>query len=77
VLGPVRQVTVEDRLVLEGMRVPYNHTIEGNSHIKVDRATVQLRKIYAEILDGTWSGLTGAGAYGFGGCPIGRRSGSG
>ncbi|MGF7233997.1 MAG: Rieske 2Fe-2S domain-containing protein [Frankia sp.] len=54
-----RQVTVEDRLVLEGMRVPYNHSIDGNSHIKVDRATVAIRRIYGDILDGTWPGLAG------------------
>jgi phenylpropionate dioxygenase-like ring-hydroxylating dioxygenase large terminal subunit len=52
-----RRVTLEDKWVLEGIERPYSYELESNVHIKVDRPTVEMRRIYKEIAEGTWSGL--------------------
>jgi phenylpropionate dioxygenase-like ring-hydroxylating dioxygenase large terminal subunit len=52
-----RRVTLEDKLVLEAIERPYSYELDANVHIKVDRPTVEMRRIYKEIAEGTWSGL--------------------
>lgn len=52
-----RRVTLEDKLLLEGIERPYSYALDANVHIKVDRPTVEMRRIYQEIAEGTWSGL--------------------
>jgi phenylpropionate dioxygenase-like ring-hydroxylating dioxygenase large terminal subunit len=52
-----RRVTLEDKCVLEGIERPYSYELDSNVHIKVDRPTVEMRRIYKEIAEGTWSGL--------------------
>lgn len=53
-----RRVTEEDRVLLERIRVPYSAELQANVHIKVDRATVEIRRIYLEIMGGRWPSLT-------------------
>jgi phenylpropionate dioxygenase-like ring-hydroxylating dioxygenase large terminal subunit len=55
-----RQVTWEDQRLLEGIWAPYSASLDVNVHIKVDRPTVEMRRIYQEIADRTWAGLTPA-----------------
>ena len=57
-----RRVTWEDQRLLEGIWAPYSADLDANVHIKVDRPTVEMRRIYREITDRTWSGLTPAAA---------------
>lgn len=52
-----RRVTWEDQTLLEGITRPYSERLDANVHIKVDRPTVEMRRIYAEIEAGTWEGL--------------------
>jgi len=52
-----RRVTLEDKLVLEAIERPYSYELSDNVHIKVDRPTVEMRRIFKEIAEGTWSGL--------------------
>jgi phenylpropionate dioxygenase-like ring-hydroxylating dioxygenase large terminal subunit len=57
-----RRVTLEDKEVLEAIERPYSYDLDANVHIKVDRPTVEMRRIYREIAEGTWSGLTPSSA---------------
>ncbi len=52
-----RQVTWEDQRLLEAVTVPYSEALDANVHIRVDRATVEIRRIYQQIEAGTWDGL--------------------
>lgn len=52
-----RRVTWEDQALLEGIWAPYSEVLDSNIHIKVDRPTVEIRRIYGEIIAGTWVGL--------------------
>jgi phenylpropionate dioxygenase-like ring-hydroxylating dioxygenase large terminal subunit len=52
-----RRVTWEDQALLEGITTPYSMALDANVHIRVDRPTVEMRRIYAEISQGTWAGL--------------------
>jgi phenylpropionate dioxygenase-like ring-hydroxylating dioxygenase large terminal subunit len=52
-----RRVTWEDQRLLEGITVPYSYALDANVHIKVDRPTIEMRRLYAEIADGSWAGL--------------------
>jgi phenylpropionate dioxygenase-like ring-hydroxylating dioxygenase large terminal subunit len=52
-----RAVTLEDRWLLEKTSSAYELGPTDNVHIKVDRGTIAVRKIYREIVAGTWSGL--------------------
>lgn len=53
-----RRVTWEDQALLEGIWTPYSDELTANVHIKVDRPTVEIRRIYKEIREGTWVGLS-------------------
>ena len=57
-----RKVTLEDRAVLEAIAVGYSPSLHANVHLKVDRPTVEIRRIYQEISAGTWAGLRGSPA---------------
>ncbi len=52
-----RRVTWEDQALLEGIWKPYSEELTANVHIKVDRPTVEIRRIYIEIREGNWPGL--------------------
>ncbi|BAN04303.1 aromatic ring-hydroxylating dioxygenase subunit alpha [Ilumatobacter coccineus] len=52
-----RAVTFEDKDLLEGTTNDYELDLVDLVHLKVDRGTIALRKIYREIVDGTWPGL--------------------
>jgi len=52
-----RRVTWEDQALLEAITVPYSDRLDANIHIKVDRPTVEMRRIYEEITQGSWAGL--------------------
>ncbi|MDQ2727411.1 MAG: Rieske 2Fe-2S domain-containing protein [Actinomycetota bacterium] len=52
-----RRVTWEDQELLEGIAAPYSEQMDANVHIKVDRPTIEIRRIYTEIANGTWAGL--------------------
>ena len=52
-----RRVTWEDQELLERIWAPYSEALDSNVHVKVDRPTVEIRRIYTEIILGTWSGL--------------------
>jgi phenylpropionate dioxygenase-like ring-hydroxylating dioxygenase large terminal subunit len=52
-----RAVTLEDQWLLEMTCPAYELGPTDNVHIKVDRGTIAVRKIYREIVDGTWPGL--------------------
>jgi phenylpropionate dioxygenase-like ring-hydroxylating dioxygenase large terminal subunit len=52
-----RRVTWEDQALLEGIWAPYSSSPDANVHIRVDRATVEMRRIYAEIESGVWAGM--------------------
>jgi phenylpropionate dioxygenase-like ring-hydroxylating dioxygenase large terminal subunit len=49
-----RLVTLEDRVLLENTHPDYELDLTQNVHLKVDRGTLELRRIYREIVDGTW-----------------------
>ena len=52
-----RAVTLEDQWLLEMTSPDYELGLTDNVHIKVDRGTIAVRKIYREIVAGTWAGL--------------------
>lgn len=56
-----RQVTWEDQAILEGIETDYSAALDASVHIKVDRPTVEIRRIYQEISAGTWKGLHARG----------------
>jgi phenylpropionate dioxygenase-like ring-hydroxylating dioxygenase large terminal subunit len=49
-----RQVTWEDQRLLEGITYPYSPELSASVHIRVDRATIELRRVYRAIRAGTW-----------------------
>ena len=51
-----RRVVDEDRTLLEGTWPDYSLDLTDNVHIKVDRATVVIRQVLAEIVADTWAG---------------------
>jgi phenylpropionate dioxygenase-like ring-hydroxylating dioxygenase large terminal subunit len=52
-----RLVTLEDQTLLENTKPDYELAATDNVHIKVDRGTLELRRVYREIVDGTWAPL--------------------
>lgn len=52
-----RAVTLEDKWLLEHTSPDYELDLTQNVHIKIDRGTIAVRKLYGEIVDGTWPGL--------------------
>ena len=50
-----RQVTLEDKVLLESTWPDYELDISANVHLKVDKATIELRRILGEICAGDWS----------------------
>ncbi len=50
-----RLVTLEDKALLERVAADYSVEPTAEVHLKVDRATVELRRIYREMVEGTWS----------------------
>lgn len=57
-----RRVVDEDKRLLEGIWAPYSPELGANVHVRVDRPTVELRRLYGEIVAGTWPRLDWAGA---------------
>lgn len=57
-----RRVTLEDKELLEQTTPDYRLDITGNVHIKIDRPTLELRRIYAEIVAGEWAASPGQAA---------------
>jgi hypothetical protein len=56
-----RRVTLEDKELLEQTWPDYSLDLTDNVHIKIDRPTVVIRQVLAEICSGTWDGA-GSGA---------------
>jgi len=52
-----RQVTLEDRELLESTWPDYALDVTANVHLKIDRPTIEIRRILGEICAGTWAGL--------------------
>jgi phenylpropionate dioxygenase-like ring-hydroxylating dioxygenase large terminal subunit len=52
-----RAVTLEDQALLEMTKPDYEIGLNDLAHIKVDKGTIAVRKIYREIVDGTWPAL--------------------
>jgi phenylpropionate dioxygenase-like ring-hydroxylating dioxygenase large terminal subunit len=57
-----RLVTLEDQALLERTNPDYELDVTHNVHLKVDRGTLELRRIYGEIVDGTWPPLVARSA---------------
>ena len=57
-----RQVTLEDRALLEATWPDYELDLTANVHLKVDRATIELRRVLGEICAGEWSGVSASEA---------------
>jgi phenylpropionate dioxygenase-like ring-hydroxylating dioxygenase large terminal subunit len=53
-----RAVTLEDQDLLEATNPDYELGLTELAHIKVDKGTIAVRKIYREIVAGTWPGLS-------------------
>ena len=51
-----RRITLEDKDLLEGVWPDYSLDVTDNVHIKVDRPTLVIRQVLAEIVAGTWKG---------------------
>jgi len=49
-----RRVTEEDRELLEGIEHPYSPELDSSVHIRVDRATIELRRVYLAMIAGEW-----------------------
>ena len=52
-----RAVTLEDQALLEMTKPDYEIGLNELAHIKVDKGTIAVRKIYRELIDGTWPAL--------------------
>ena len=52
-----RAVTLEDQWLLEKTKPDYEIALDELAHIKVDRGTIAVRKIYGELIGGTWPAL--------------------
>lgn len=48
------KVQDEDRFVLDRIVDPYPLDIRKNVHLACDKASIELRRLYAELVDGTW-----------------------
>lgn len=57
-----RAVVAEDRWLLEQTDPDYELDMNDLVHVKSDRGTIALRRIYREFVDGTWPALAGAAA---------------
>lgn len=55
-----RAVTLEDQWLLEQTSPDYELDLNDLAHVKVDRGTIALRRIYRTFVDGTWPALAGA-----------------
>lgn len=53
-----RAVTLEDKWLLEMTRPDYELELQDLAHIKADRGTIAVRKVYREIVAETWPPLT-------------------
>ncbi len=51
-----RRITLEDKDLLEAVWPDYSLDVTDNVHIKVDRPTLVIRQVLAEIVAGTWKG---------------------
>lgn len=56
-----RAVTLEDQWLLEMTKPDYEIGVNDLANIKVDRGTIAVRKIYRQLVDGTWPALSTAG----------------
>lgn len=54
-----RAVTLEDKWLLEQTVPDYELELTDLVHLKVDRGTIAVRKIYRQIVDGSWPALAG------------------
>lgn len=52
-----RAITLEDQALLEMTKPDYETELTDLAHIKVDKGTIAVRKIYRELIDGSWAGL--------------------
>ncbi len=52
-----RAVTAEDRWLLEGTDPDYELELSDLAHVKSDRGTIALRRIYREFVEGSWPAL--------------------
>jgi hypothetical protein len=48
------RVAVEDRAVLERITRPYQLDLDANAHVAADRASVALRRLWSEVVTGSW-----------------------
>ncbi|MEZ5232972.1 MAG: aromatic ring-hydroxylating dioxygenase subunit alpha [Acidimicrobiales bacterium] len=48
------QVAKEDKAVLEHCWTDYHLELTGNVHLRIDRGSVELRRLWAEVCAGTW-----------------------
>lgn len=55
-----RQVTHEDKLLLEAITAPYDPDLQASVHVATDRASVELRRLYNGLITGEWAPVTGA-----------------
>jgi phenylpropionate dioxygenase-like ring-hydroxylating dioxygenase large terminal subunit len=55
-----RVITLEDQWLLEQTDPDYELDLNDLAHVKVDRGTIAVRRIYGEIVDGTWPALAAA-----------------
>jgi phenylpropionate dioxygenase-like ring-hydroxylating dioxygenase large terminal subunit len=53
-----RQVTLEDKVMLESTWPDYHLDVRSNVHIKIDRPTVEIRHILNEICQGSWKAVS-------------------
>jgi hypothetical protein len=54
-----RAVTLEDQWLLEHTDPDYELDLNELAHVKVDKGTIAARRIYQEMVDGTWPALAG------------------
>lgn len=72
-----RQVTLEDQALLESTWPDYALDLTANVHLKIDRPTIEVRRILGEICAGTWAGMTRPPGTGVPGAPTGTSGTSG
>ena len=56
-----RQVTLEDKALLEATWPDFELDVTANVHLKVDRATIELRRLLSEICAGDWASSSESG----------------
>ena len=49
-----RRVTREDQELLESIWAPYSSEVNANVHMRADRASIALRRLWGKISAGTW-----------------------